>query len=138
MHLKDWCWRWSSNTLATWCEEMTHWKISWYWQRLMAGREGGDWGWDGWMASLTQWTWVWGSSQRQWRAGVDRHVTVYEVTISGTHEHSFFFFFEYFGLHYTSKADNSCYIKNKTFFLFGRERNRVRGEKESVLNFYFS
>ena len=50
----------------------------------------------------------------------------------------FFFFFEYFGLHYTSKADNSCYVKNKTFFLFGRERNRERGEKESVLNFYFS
>ena len=51
---------------------------------------------------------------------------------------AFFFFFEYFGLHYTSKADNSCYIKIKTFFLFGTQRNTERGEKESVLNFYFS
>ena len=26
IHWKDWCWSWSSNTLATWCEELTHWK----------------------------------------------------------------------------------------------------------------
>ena len=25
IHWKDWCWSWSSNTLATWCEEVTHW-----------------------------------------------------------------------------------------------------------------
>ena len=42
-----WCWSWSSNTLATWCEEMTHWKIPWCWERLRAGREGGDRKWDG-------------------------------------------------------------------------------------------
>ena len=35
---KDWCW--NSNTLATWCEEMTHWKRPWCWERLRAGREG--------------------------------------------------------------------------------------------------
>ena len=29
---KDWCWRWSSNTLATWCEELTHWKRPWCWE----------------------------------------------------------------------------------------------------------
>ena len=28
-HWKDWCWSWSSNTLATWCEELTHWKRPW-------------------------------------------------------------------------------------------------------------
>ena len=28
IHWKDWCWSWSSNTLATWCEELTHWKDS--------------------------------------------------------------------------------------------------------------
>ena len=28
---KDWCWSWSSNTLVTWCEEMTHWKRPWCW-----------------------------------------------------------------------------------------------------------
>ena len=42
----------ASNTLVTWCEELTHWKRPWYWERLRAGGEGDDGGWDGWMASL--------------------------------------------------------------------------------------
>ena len=58
-------WSWNSNTLATWCEELTHWKRPWCWQRLKAGGEGDDRGWDGWMASPTQWTWVWVNS-RSW------------------------------------------------------------------------
>ena len=37
IHGKDWCWSWNSNTLATWCEELTHLKSPWYWERLMAG-----------------------------------------------------------------------------------------------------
>ena len=37
--------------------KLTHWKRPWYWERLRAGGEGGDRGWDGWIASLTQWTW---------------------------------------------------------------------------------
>ena len=49
------------NILATWCEELTHGKRPWCWERLKAGGEGGDRGWDGWMASLTWWTWVWAS-----------------------------------------------------------------------------
>ena len=61
IHWKDWYWSWSSNTLATWCEELTHWKRSWCWERLKAG-EGDDRGWDGWMASQTLWAWVWASS----------------------------------------------------------------------------
>ena len=44
---------------ASWWEEQTHWKRLWYWERLKAGGEGENWGWDDWMASLTQWTWVW-------------------------------------------------------------------------------
>ena len=63
------CWSWSSNTLATWCKELTHWKRPWCWERLKAGGEGDDRGWDGWMASSTQWTRVWASSGRQWRTG---------------------------------------------------------------------
>ena len=55
---RDWCWSWNSNTLATWCGELTHLKRPWCWERLRAG-EGDDRGWDGWMASPTQWTWVW-------------------------------------------------------------------------------
>ena len=38
-HWKDWCWSWSSNTLVTWCEEPTHWKRPWCWERLRVGRE---------------------------------------------------------------------------------------------------
>ena len=65
---KDWCWSWNSNTLATWWEGLTHWKRSWCWERLKTG-EGNDRGWDGWMASLTQWTWVWASSWSWWWTG---------------------------------------------------------------------
>ena len=53
---KDWCWSWDSNTWATWYEELTHWKRPWFWERLKVRGEGDDWGWDGWMASPTQWT----------------------------------------------------------------------------------
>ena len=42
---------------ATSCKELTHWKRLWCWEGLGAGGEG-DRGWDGWMASLTRWTWV--------------------------------------------------------------------------------
>ena len=69
IYWKDWCWSWSSNTLATWCEELTHWKRPWCWERLRTGGEGDDRGWDGWMASPTQWTWVWANSRRQWKTG---------------------------------------------------------------------
>ena len=59
VHWKDWCWSWNSSTLAIWYEELTHLKRPWCWKRLKAEGEGDDRGWDGWMASLTQWTWVW-------------------------------------------------------------------------------
>ena len=52
-----------------WCEELTHWKRPWYWERLKVGGEGDDRGWDDWMASLTWWTWVWVSSGSWWRTG---------------------------------------------------------------------
>ena len=55
VHWKDWSWSWKFNTLATWCEELTHLKRPWCWERLKAGGEGDDRGWDGWMASPTQW-----------------------------------------------------------------------------------
>ena len=45
-----------SSTLATSCEELTHWKRLWCWEGLGARGEGDDRGWDGWMASLTRWT----------------------------------------------------------------------------------
>ena len=69
IHWKVWCWGWSSNTLATWCEELTHWKRPWCWERLRVEGEGDNRGWDGWMASLTQWTWVWVNSGSWWWTG---------------------------------------------------------------------
>ena len=69
VHWKDWCWSWNSNTLATWCKELTQLKRPWCWERLRAGREGDDRGWDGWMASLTRWTWVWVDSGSWWWTG---------------------------------------------------------------------
>ena len=68
-HWKDWCWSWNSNPLASWCEEPTHQKRPWCWERLKARGEGDNRGWESWMASWTQWTWVWASSGRQWWTG---------------------------------------------------------------------
>ena len=64
IHWKDWDWSWSSNTLATWCKGLTLWKRPWCWERLRAGGEGDNRGWDGRMASLTQRTWIWANSGR--------------------------------------------------------------------------
>ena len=44
-------------------------KRPWCWERWRVGGEGGDRGWDGWMASLAQWMWVWVNSRRWWRTG---------------------------------------------------------------------
>ena len=57
-----------THTLATWCEELTHWKRPWCWEGLKAG-EGDDRGRDGWMALPTQWMWVWVSSRSWWWTG---------------------------------------------------------------------
>ena len=57
------------NILATCCEELTHLKRLWGREWLKVGGEGDDRGWDGWMASPTQWTWVWASSEGWWWIG---------------------------------------------------------------------
>ena len=64
---KEWCW--SPSTLATSCEELTHWKRLWCWEGLGAGGEGDDRGWGGWMPSPTRWTWVWVNSRSWWWTG---------------------------------------------------------------------
>ena len=58
------------------CEESTHWKRPWCWERLKAGGKGVVKGWDGWMASLIQWLWTWANSEmvrdrEAWHAAVD-------------------------------------------------------------------
>ena len=66
---KDWCLGWSANTLATWCEELTHLKRPWCWERLKVKGEGGGRGWHGWILSLTHWTWISARSGRWQRTG---------------------------------------------------------------------
>ena len=63
------CWSWNSNTLATWWEELTHLKRPWCWERSKVGGEGDDRGQDGWVASPTQWIWVWVNSGCWWWSG---------------------------------------------------------------------
>ena len=69
VHWKYWCWSWNSNTLATSCKELTHWKRPWCWEGLEAGGKGDDRGWDGWMASPTRCTWFWVNSGSWWWTG---------------------------------------------------------------------
>ena len=66
---KDGCWSWNSDTLATWCKELTHLKRPWCCERLKVGREGDNRGWDDWIASLTQWTWICLNSRSWWWTG---------------------------------------------------------------------
>ena len=75
--LGDFIWFWlptlnhfpSLRHYVTQWEEPTHWTGPWSWERLRAGGEGGHRGWDGWMASPPQWTWVWASSRSWWWTG---------------------------------------------------------------------
>ena len=79
---KEWCCSWNSSTLATSCEELIHWKRLWCWEGLGVGGEGDDRGWDGWMASLTRWTWVWLYSWSSWwtdKPGVLRFMELQRV-----------------------------------------------------------
>ena len=61
-----------AETPIIWPADAKSWLIwkDWYWDRLKAGGEGDDRGWDGWMASTTQWTWVWGNSGSCWWTGI--------------------------------------------------------------------
>ena len=59
-------------TPVLWPPDAKNWlagKRPWCWERLKAGEERDDRGWDGWMASLTRWTWVWASSGNWWWTG---------------------------------------------------------------------
>ena len=61
-----------AEALILWPPDEKSWVIRkkpWFWERLKAGGEGDDRGWDGWIASLIQWTWVWVSSGRWWTTG---------------------------------------------------------------------
>ena len=51
-HWKNWSWSWSSNTLATWCKEQTHWKRSWCWEKI-EGKRRREWQRMRWLDSIT-------------------------------------------------------------------------------------
>ena len=72
------------DTLATWYKELTQWKRPWCWERLRTGGEGDDRGWDGWMASPTQWKWVWVNSWSWWWDREAWHAAVHGVAKSQT------------------------------------------------------
>ena len=77
------------HTLATCFEELTHLKRPWCWERLRAGGEGDNRGWDDWMASLTQWTWVCVGSRCWWwiaRPGVLQFMGLQRVRYNWTTE----------------------------------------------------
>ena len=92
IHWKEWiflhsfsipsaCWSWSSSILVIWylwCEQLTHWKSPWRWERLRAEEEGIR-AWDGWMASLMQWTWIWDKLQEMVRDREAWHAAVHVV-----------------------------------------------------------
>ena len=71
IHWKEWWWSWSSSTLATWWEELFHWKRPWCWERLRAreqkekATEDEMVGWNLWLNGH----WVWANSGREWRTG---------------------------------------------------------------------
>ena len=67
--LERWCWSWNSNIQPPDAKNWPIGKEPWYWERLKAGGERDNIGWDGWMASLTRWTWVWASSSFWWWTG---------------------------------------------------------------------
>ena len=96
-------------TLATWFEEQIHWKRPWCWERLRAGWEGGSRGWDGWMVSLTQWTWILANSRSfSGGSGILKSLLQHHNSKASVLWHSAFFY----APTHTSVHD---YLKNHSF-----------------------
>ena len=75
--------KWSIMKLYWLCSlQLTHLKRPWCWEWLKVGEEGDDRGWDGWMASSTQWTWVWVNSWSWWWTREAWHAAVHGVAKS--------------------------------------------------------
>ena len=66
---QPWIFTGRTDAEVIWFEQMTHWKSPWCWERSRAEEEEGIRGWDGWTASLMQWTWTWANSGKWWGTG---------------------------------------------------------------------
>ena len=105
------------NTLATSCEELTHLKRPWCWKRLKSRREGDDRGWHGWMASPTQWTWVWVNSRSWWwtgRPGMLQYMGLQRVKHDWTELNSFIKHWH----RYFKWIDSFCFQKISVLCIF--------------------
>ena len=110
-----------------WCEELTHWKRPWCWERLRAGREVGDRGLDGWMASPTQWAYVWANSRSWGRTEKAWGVAVPGVKKSRTRlgdwttntviETKKWMLVQHYSLNYRTDSDFTCFSID-VIFLF--------------------
>ena len=72
-----------AEALTLWPPDSSDWKSPWCWESLKVGGEGNNRGWDGWMASLTQSTWVWANSWRWWWTGKSGVLQSIEAAKSG-------------------------------------------------------
>ena len=112
-------------------------KRPWSWERLKAGREGDDRGWDGYMSSLTGWMWIWASSGSWWGTGKPgvlqsmglqrvRHYWATELRVGLLHENSFPM------NHFRIESNNNPSLQMSTPTKLAcpvKEKSRFRGEK---------
>ena len=138
---REWCWSWNSSTLGTSGEELTHWKRLWCWEGLGAGGEGDNRGWDGWMASLIRWTWVWVNSGSWWwtgRPGVLRFMGSQRVGHDWTTElnwteHKFNDCTRHYGMYYTyAQLTLKRALWYRWCYHFFDEKTQVYVEQEAI------
>ena len=128
VHWTDWCWSWNSSTLATSCEELTHWKRPWCWEGLGAGGEGDDRRWDGWMASPTWWAWVWVNSGSWWRTGRPGMLQSMGVTKSQTRLSDWTELNKYYAAMKTNKVDLQIQILTHLQFIWLNKNSMLQSD----------
>ena len=125
----DWCWSWNSKTSVTWCKESTHWKKPWCWERLRAGREGDNRGWDGWKSRDTwrnRLVWPWSKNWSRSKANrvLRREHIVRTKTFLQKHKR----------LLYMCTSPDDKYQNQIDYILCGRRwRSSIQSEKHDLV-----